>query len=298
MACSEGCLGGVKSGAGLGCVINPEVARVDELRFDLSDTPGTYAIVGGGPAGLTSAQVLAGRGHTVDLFEVDQLGGQFRFAPLPPGKDSLQKGIEYYVGDLEDRDPVEIRFEDVSPAELSAYDGVFVATGSQPAEPPIEGLDTLDYHGPEIMLAENLPTNSRVMVIGGGYVGLETADALAVADNEVIVVEILPEFGGDMLGLEKGPIMQRLGEREDVTLHSETALELVSPDRVVAERGGEKLVFEDIDEFVLATGVRSYNPFEGLEAELDVPMYVVGDAREPGDAADAIEDAFEQARSV
>jgi NADPH-dependent 2,4-dienoyl-CoA reductase/sulfur reductase-like enzyme len=296
MACSDGCLGGVKSGDGLGCVINPEVGAADELRVEDAAHSREYAVVGGGPAGLSAAQVLAQRGHEVTLYEATELGGAFRYAPLPPGKEPLQKGIDYFVTTLQNADSVTIRHTEATTDDLAGYDGAVIATGSAPVVPPIDGLDAVEYSGAELLEPENKPTGDRVLVIGGGYVGLEAADALADADNEVIVVEVLSELGGDMLGLEKGPILSRLTQRDTVDLNRETTLQTIDGDRAVASRDGETVSWTGIDHVMLATGVESYDPF--ADADVDVPLYPVGDAVDPGKAEHAIASGFETARTL
>ncbi|MFW5903246.1 MAG: FAD-dependent oxidoreductase [Halolamina sp.] len=298
MACSDGCLGGVKSGDGLGCVINPDVGEGDELQIDPADDPGHYAVVGGGPAGLSAAQALAERDHEVTLYERNELGGAFRYAPLPPGKDPLQKGIDYFVSLLRDAENVEVRQEEATADDLEGYDGAIVATGSEPVVPPIDGLDAVEYSGAELLEPEKRPSGDRVMVIGGGYVGLEAADALAEAGNEVIVVELLPDLGGDMLSLEKGPILSRLEARDTVELHRETDLEGIDGDRAWATKNGEDLAWAGIDHYLLATGVRSYDPFADVADDLEVPLHPVGDAVDPGKAEHAIASGFETARSL
>jgi 2,4-dienoyl-CoA reductase (NADPH2) len=298
MACSDGCLGGVKSGDGLGCVINPDVGKGDELRVDPAADPGHYAVVGGGPAGLSAAQVLAERDHDVTLYERNELGGAFRYAPLPPDKEPLQKGIDYFVSVLRDAENVEIRKEEATADDLEGYDGAVVATGSRPFVPPIDGLGTVEYSGAELLAPENRPSDDRVIVIGGGYVGLEAADALAEADNEVMVVELLPELGGDMLSLEKGPILSRLEARENVELHRETDVESIDGGRVMASKDGEDLAWEGIDHYLLATGVESDDPFADVADDLNVPLHPVGDAVDPGKAEHAIASGFETAQSL
>lgn len=296
MACSDGCLGGVKSGDGLGCVINPAVGEPDELRYDLASDPGEYAVVGGGPAGMATAEVLAERGHDVDLYEAEALGGAFRWAPLPPGKDSLQKGIEYFTEVLERAENVEIHRTEATGSDLEGYDGAVVATGSDPLVPPIEGLEATDYDGAEILDAAAMPTEERVLVIGGGFVGLETADALAQAGNEVVVVELLPEVGGNMIDLEKGPLLSRLESEPTVEIHRETDLQAIDGDTAIGETDGEERTWTDIDRYVLATGVQSHDPFD--HESLSVPTWTVGDAADPGKAEDAITSAYETARSL
>lgn len=296
MACSDGCLGGVKSGEGLGCVVNPQVGAADEGRIEPAAEPGHYAVVGGGPAGLEAATVLAERGHDVDLYEPEALGGAFRWAPLPPGKDSLRKGIDYFETVLDAAANVAVIRQEATEQDLAGYDGAILATGSEPLVPPIEGLDAVEYWGAEILAAENLPSEERVLIAGGGFVGLEVADALAAADNEVVVVEMLPEVGGNMLSLERGPLLSKLRAEESVSIVTAATLERVEPDRATASRDGEELTWTDLDRYVLATGVQSFDPLE--PDAIPVPTETVGDAAEPGRFEDAVASAFEAARRL
>lgn len=85
MSCSEGCLGGVKSGKGLECLINPKVGKEIDV-FNKTTQPKKVAVVGGGLAGMEATISLRKKGHKVTLFEKNKLGGQFNLAYLPPKK--------------------------------------------------------------------------------------------------------------------------------------------------------------------------------------------------------------------
>ena len=68
LACAEGCLGGVKLGKGLQCLVNPEIGKETKV-FTLADKSKYYAVVGGGLAGMETVLTLKKRGHHVDLYE-------------------------------------------------------------------------------------------------------------------------------------------------------------------------------------------------------------------------------------
>ena len=88
LACAEGCLGGVKGGKGLGCVVNPRV-NTGLQKVTITSAAKRFAVVGGGLAGMEVAITLHDEGHQVDLFEKNELGGQFNLAFLPPNKSNL-----------------------------------------------------------------------------------------------------------------------------------------------------------------------------------------------------------------
>jgi len=166
LACVEGCLGGVKSGQGLQCLVNTEVGKEKEV-FKFTNRPKKYAVVGGGLAGMEAALILKKKGHEVDLYKKNRLGGQFNFAPLTPHKKPMAKLIPYFVEELKNN-KVNIIFKEATKSDLiSKYDGLILATGSKPVVPPIPGLDK--FYWADILLEENLPENKKVLIIGGGW---------------------------------------------------------------------------------------------------------------------------------
>lgn len=128
------------------------------------------------------------------MFEKNELGGQFNFAPLPSQKGSLQKQIDYLKHKLEDI--LVIRKEAVPEDLIGKFDGVVIATGSKPYIPPIEGLK--EYYWAEILYEKNIPKNKNVLIIGGGSTGVEIANTLIDYGNKVIIIEMLDEIGRDM----------------------------------------------------------------------------------------------------
>ncbi len=99
LACAEGCLGGVKQGKGLGCVVNPLVNTGFQKPVK-AEQQKTFAVVGAGLAGMQAALTLKERGYAIDLYEKEQPGGQFNLAFLPPKKESLKEIVDYYKAEL------------------------------------------------------------------------------------------------------------------------------------------------------------------------------------------------------
>lgn len=97
-----------------------------------------------------------------------------------------------------------------------AYDKLMIATGAESARPPIDGLDQPgvfflrwmdDGFAIQQFMAHENP--NRAVIIGGGYIGLEMADALTRRGLEVTVLEFLPEVLAAM-----DPVMGRLIKNE------------------------------------------------------------------------------------
>lgn len=79
------------------------------------------------------------------------------------------------------------------------YSHLVLATGARNAVPPIPGLDVANVHGLRTSadadrLREILTAKRRIIVIGGGFIGLEFAAVAASAGHEVIVVEAAPRL--------------------------------------------------------------------------------------------------------
>ena len=293
LACVEGCLGGVKSGQGLQCLVNPEVGRETEA-VEPAQQHKNYAVVGGGLAGMQAAITLKKRGYEIDLYEKNTLGGQFNLAPLTPYKKSMARLVPYFKEELE-YNKVNIIFKEATESNLiSKYDGVILATGSKPALPSIPGLNK--FHWADILLEENLPENKKVLIVGGGLIGVDIATALIPRDNKIIIVKRTTDFGEDMEMIAKNLSLKMMKEKGTV-FSDHTYIKKIEGRTVYAERKGKNIRFDDIDVIVVSTSMTSYNPLEE-ELKKKMPVYVVGDAKRVGNAQDAIRDGYETAKEL
>ena len=293
LACSEGCLGGVKSGQGLHCVVNPLIGHEHE-PLPPAPKPKHYAVVGGGLAGLEAALTLRQRGHQVTLFEKDRLGGQFNLAYLPPNKQSLKEIIDYFEYEIQ-RSGVKVVHKEAGPEDLlgRGFDGVILATGALPAIPPIEGLK--EYYWAEFLLDENLPHGEKIVVIGGGLIGLEIASKLVEKENKVIIIEMLDEVARGMEMIEKTLTLKKL-RAKGVPIHTQARVERIAGDQVYV-RAEKDFVLDGVDRIVVATGMKSYNPLE-KELKGKIPVWVIGDAASVGKAQDAIRSGYQVAKEL
>ncbi|MHA1775307.1 MAG: oxidoreductase [Promethearchaeota archaeon] len=297
LACVEGCLGGVKSGSGLQCLVNPGVQK-NAIKPIQAKNVKHFAVIGGGLAGMEAALVLSERGHLVDLFEKNKLGGQFRYAPLTPYKQSLQKLIPSYLERIANS-KIPVIYKEITKAEeISKYDGVIIATGSVPKIPEIPNLT--DYSWAEILLPENLPSNQSILIIGGGLIGVDIATALVEKKNKVIIVKRTEDFGGNMEMIAK-KLSLNIMKKNNVVFSDHTYIKNIKKQSekyfVEAERDGKQINFENIDKIVISTGLKSYNPFKNIDMG-KIPMYVIGDAAKVGDAQNAIFSAYKLAVSM
>jgi len=292
LACAEGCLGGVKSGKGLGCVVNPLVNTNLPKTVAAAETK-WFAVVGGGLAGMQAAITLRDRGHDVDLYEKFDLGGQFNLAYLPPNKGNMKEIIDYFVDEIKIHSPHQVNIipEEATPDLLTQgkYDAIIMATGAVPAVPPIKGLK--EYYWTEFLEDDQLPMGKKVVVIGGGLIGLEVASKLVDGNNQVVIVEMLDEIARGMEMIEKAMTVKKLKTKNAEIFVNHKVME-VHNDLVFIEGENGMKTIEGVDKIVVATGMKSYVPFDKIST---TPVYFVGDAKQVGKAQEAIHDAYELA---
>ena len=286
-SCLTGCLGRIKAGKGLQCEINPEVGRELEPLIH-ADEIKNYAVVGGGMAGMEAAITLRQRGHNVTLFEKEELGGQFNFAPLPSQKGSLQKQIDYLKHELEG---ISLIKKEAKPDDLiGKFNGVVIATGSAPIIPPIEGLK--EYYWAEILNEVNIPQNKKVVIIGGGLVGVEIANTLVDYENSVTIIEMLDDIARDMEMVTRKLNLMKL-KKHNVSIYTNSKVNNIEKGSVYFfnDNTQEEIKIENVDIYVIATGVRPDNKlYEEIKEKM--PSYKIGDADKAGDVVSAIQSAY------
>lgn len=138
LACNT-CVNDMRSGASLGCLVNPTVGRERDLDPAALPAGERIAVIGAGPAGLSYASLVAGR-NQVTLFErAEQAGGALRDAAMAPSFQDVETRAESlydFIGELERdcrRQGVQFRFGAEVSAEsdgLAQYSLVVVATGA------------------------------------------------------------------------------------------------------------------------------------------------------------------------
>ena len=292
LACAEGCLGGVKSGQGLGCVVNP---RVNTNLPEVTSSPVTkrYAVIGGGLAGMQAAITLRDRGNDIDLYEKNKLGGQFNLAYLPPNKQNMKEIVDYFIKEIKTHEPHQVNLikQEVTSSilVLGNYEAIIMATGAVPAVPPIKGLK--EYYWTEFLEDEQLPKDQKVLVIGGGLIGLEVASKLVDANNHVVIVEMLEEIARGMEMIEKAMTVKKLKARNAEIFINHKVVE-VDGNCVFIEGEEGISTIVGVDKIVVATGMNSYVPFDKVGS---VPVYFVGDAKKVGKAQEAIHEAYKLA---
>lgn len=299
LSCNDGCVDGLGARGEISCVQNPQIGREKEYACAGSRSPKKVLIAGCGPAGLEAARTAALWGHRVTLYEKDNtLGGQVMLAAIPPTKDVWADVVNSRIKDIR-----KLNVEVMLGTELNADlvkklspDVLIIATGSEPFRINIPGINRDNVITAQQALTRPV-TGNKVVVIGGGLVGCETADYLAQRGKEVTIIEMLPRIAGDLNASGRYYLLRSLKENKVITLASCTVKAINDDGILLNSPDGEKKL-ESIDTVVLATGAKSKNNLEILFRGLIPEVYSIGDAAKPGKVLSAVMLAAEICRQI
>ncbi len=179
IACNQACLDHTFSGKLTTCLVNPRACNETELVIAAADTVKKVAIVGAGPAGLSTAMTAAQRGHDVTLFDrASEIGGQLNMAKQVPGKEEFWGLVDWYRTMMDDLGVnVELNRE-VGADDLTGFDEVVIATGVTPRDPQIPGQDGDNVLSYVDVLRGKAEVGKSVAVVGAGGIGFDVSEFL------------------------------------------------------------------------------------------------------------------------
>lgn len=300
IACLQGCVPNMYQGKPIACLTNPILGH-DICGVGKAENPKKIMVIGGGVGGLCVAYLSQWRGHEVTLYEAsDKLGGNMRLAAYPPGKGDITNMIRSYIAKCE-KAGVKIVMNTEVTEELvkqEAPDAVVIATGSKTLILPIEGIDAPEIlHGGDVLDGKVAP-GKKVLVVGGGMVGSETAAFLGEQQHDVTVIEFREDVGIDVIKEHRVYLMEdfenygidKIVGAKVCKFHAD-GVEYETADGKMHEARG-------FDSVVLSMGYRNHNPLEGKLEGIVSEVYTVGDANKARRALDATSEAYEVAMKL
>ena len=331
IACNQGCFDSLLGFKSISCLYNVRAGRESELKIKKAKKKKKVMIIGGGPGGMEAARVAALRGHDVHLFEkTDVLGGQLRYAYIPPGREEIVNVISFLENQIKKLNVnIELskKVDTVTINKLKP-DVVIAATGGVPLIPKITGIKEKNVVVAEDVFDNRVKVGKDVVIIGGGTIGCEIAlhtakmgamdpeVACFLLKNKVIdgdkaveltlkgkrnitILEMKNKIGGRFGISTRWVIMKQI---VDAGINSITGIKVKSMStKSIKKKDKVCVTYEDdkkdikifADTVIIAAGYKSnQDPTKKLNGKID-ELYRIGDCVEVRTALEAIHEGFE-----
>ena len=260
------------------CMTNPmQFQSAQKLRIAPAERSKKVAVIGGGVAGMNAAISCADRGHSVVLYEkTDRLGGQALLSDPMWFKKEMKLFHEYLERQVKKRPAITVVYNTTATREMveeNDFDAVIVAVGAEQIVPPIPGVEkammSFDVFGHEDRVGK------RVVIIGGGAIGVELAIHLNGLGHESTIVEMAENLASKTELTERTAYMIHLDKNKVKTMVNTTCTEITDKGVRVKNADGEQ--FLEADTVIIAAGTRALEKERDQFADVAFDVISVGD---------------------
>jgi len=301
IACNQGCIERLILGEGkIRCALNPETGQETIYPQGPATARRKVWIVGGGPGGLTAAYEAARLGHQVTLFEKEEeTGGQLRFASQSPFKDHYGTWASWLTSQAKKMGVIVRTGTEVTEGMIS--DGnpevVVLASGGERIKPDIPGIDLPLVCNAWQVLGGEVPPGKHAVVIGGGLIGMETADYLCQKGTQVTLVEVLKRSPVLKITSHGYMLHTRLKEAGCRLLFN-TTLSKIEESSVTVLLEEREQVLSPVDQVVIAVGLKPHDGLKEILQARKIRHFIIGDALQPRRIIEATEEGARAAWSL
>ena len=298
IACNEGCLDHVFMMEPVTCAINP-LAGYEATRAIGPLGVGKIAIVGGGPAGMEAARVLAQRGFHVTIFEEkDRLGGLLNLASKIPGRGEFAAFVSFMERELK-RSNVDIRLETHADSSIiigEGFDFTVCATGTVAGAPSIDGIEMSHVTSAYDVLSLELDDLGNVVIIGGRALGCYTALYLSSHTESVQIIDADEALGVDLGRTTRWVILEALKDRK---IQSNVRAEVIQIERNYVTAIQDKRYYHvNADTVVLATSPQPRDRIIKQLEKKNIQHAQIGSVNTSTNLLHTIHNAFEFANEL
>lgn len=299
IGCNE-CMFTSRNGQYRHCAVNPLCYHEKDYPLIPAEEPKKVLVIGGGPGGMTAARTAALRGHHVTLWEKESfLGGNMVAAGAPDFKVDVKKFEEYLIRKTRESGVNIVMNKTATSEEIlnAGFDAVILAAGSHSFIPKIKGID-----GPNVLTANEAmcgaPQTGRVLVIGGGLVGMEAALQFDETAEQVTVVEVADAILKTLEeNLNNTQALMNMIENSHINIVTSASVTEIGEGFALYEKDGETVRLE-CDTVVVASGYRPNDEMdEDLWDKFDFYRNIVPE-KAPGKIVQVVHAGFHAGRLV
>lgn len=305
ISCNEGCIGRVYNNEAATCAMNPRCGHEDG-SIDISKTtaPKKILVIGAGPGGCMAALYAKQAGHSVEIWEKsDHIGGNALNACKPYFKADMHRMIRYFERELLINGISVQYYTEPDAMEIKRYapDHIILASGGRPLIPnSIPGLNLPKVYSATEALSCCCDIGERVIVVGGGLVGVETALQMDMWGKNVMCIDMAKNIPSEQGFKMNDMLMKQYMAKSNVQFMPSTKLICIDGDDftciATVESAGEQRNIE-CDTVLLALG---FLPTADLAIQYSsiAPITVIGDSKRPRKIIYAIEEAYKAIRAL